>query len=159
MADLLECLIQIRALGETAPRLQRLLAACPPPAWQRPEPNGGPPPAERLAELVKQERAVARQLLTVFRCNAGEPLAQGEERAGVTSPHELVATFAALRNCTLGVLAARSAAELGAPLPGSPSNGPVLADLVARMVATDTQILGEIRAALEESAGTPEGGS
>jgi hypothetical protein len=125
VADLLECLIQIKALGHSISRLERFVA--------------GAPPAARdavgavLQRLLEAEGAYGRAGLGAA---AAFPECQAAGR---------LAQFVALRRAHLVVLERLSAEELGRIVdwPGRP--GTSVADLVAMMLAHDTERIGEIQ--------------
>jgi hypothetical protein len=124
MADLLECLIQIKALGETLERMTQL--------------PGGADAAVCGARLAEAERRYGIALGTDI--EGRMPAAPGA--AGPAAPQE---EFAARRRLNLAMLNACTAARLGGPVdwPGRPST--TVADLVAIMLANDTEVLGELR--------------
>ncbi len=148
MADLLECLIQVRALAETAPRLARFLRLYPEGAWYAAGVGHGRPAAALLASLVVRERGFAAALRAV-RADGAEDL---EGTFSGASPATLVATFTELRTATLALLARCTAEELARPLPGGGARPSTVADLVAAAVAADTETLAQIRACLEDVA-------
>jgi len=125
VADLLECLIQIKALEHSVGRIERLVAAAPAAAGAE---IGG-----LVARLAAAERTYGRAGLG--RADGGEsPL-----------PASALAAFIAERRANLKVLAACTAADLGSPVdwPGRPCT--TVADLVAIMLAHDTDLIGEVR--------------
>jgi hypothetical protein len=124
MADLLECLIQIKALGETLERVTRL--------------PGGAGAAVCGARLAEAERRYGIALGTD---NEGRMHA-APSAAGPIAPQE---EFAARRRLNLAMLNGCTAARLGGLVdwPGRPST--TVADLVAIMLANDTEALGELR--------------
>jgi hypothetical protein len=126
MADLLECLIQIKALEQSIGRIERIVPAIPP---------GSRAGADALvAGLIEAERACARVGLGRETVNA----------AGASAP--AVDVFIAERRANLAVLQASTAADLGRHIdwPGRP--GTTLADLVAIMLANDTDRIGDLQA-------------
>lgn len=125
MADLLECLIQLKALEHSLDRLERFVSAAPAAAH---------PHVDALMDrLIEAEDAYARALL----CR--EPV---RDPSGCATR---LGRFAAVRRATLSVLQGYSAEELGRPVawPGRPRTS--VADLVAIMLAHDTERIGEIR--------------
>jgi hypothetical protein len=126
MADLLECLIQIKALRETLHRL-----------------TGLPTTATRAGswgQLAETERRYAGAL--------GTAIAGGAEadRSGDVPAAERD-RFVTWRRANLAMLDRCTAAELAGFVawPGRPST--TVADLVAIMLANDTEALGELRRA------------
>jgi hypothetical protein len=120
VADLLECVIQIKALEESIPRLQRLLHA---------PPDAGDPRVAALREtLVEAERRVAGVCQTALN-HSGSDF------------HE----FIALRRANLDFLQACTAADLASPVEWPGRSLTTVADLVAIMLANDTEVLGELR--------------
>ena len=125
MADLLECLIQLKALEHSLDRLERFVAAAPAAAHQHVD--------AVTNRLIEAEHAYASALL----CR--EPACDG----GGSTPK--LRRFAALRHETLTVLHGYTAEELGQPVtwPGRPRTS--VADLVAIMLAHDTERIGDIQ--------------
>jgi hypothetical protein len=126
MADLLECLIQIKALSHSIARLERLVADAP--EAVRPGVDAV------LDRLLDAERAYAAALRVV--AAAGSPTTAAASR---------LERFTAARRAVLAALQQYSAADLGRAVdwPGRP--GTSVADLVAIMLARDTERIGEIR--------------
>jgi hypothetical protein len=160
MADLLECLVQIHALAESPGRLAVLFGGSDESAWRRRDAEGGLTPLVRLASLAEGELFFAVQLRLVLM--AEEPLlpfvAAGylARRAGTQawSPTVALERFRARRADTVELLASCNAAEL-ARTGRHPERGLTsVADIVALMLASDTESLGAIRAAL--AAGAPD---
>jgi hypothetical protein len=124
MADLLECVIQIKALRDTLDRTARLTER-----------------AERSAPwlpLAEAERRCAVALGTIGGAGA-EPSRPDD---GPAFQRE---RFATLRRANLAMLEGCSAAQLAGFVawPGRPFT--TVADLVAIMLANDTEALGELR--------------
>jgi len=145
MADLLECVIQIKALRETL-----ALAETETPSIA----GAGPADAEAAPvwpRMADAERRYAEALGTEA----------GVRPAGATESGDSArarAAFAAGRRANLAMLGDCSAAQLGGPVewPGRPST--TVADLVAIMLANDTEVLGGLRhgrSAHESRAPTP----
>ena len=125
MADLLECLIQIKALEHTISRLERLMSVMPGPARAS--------AASLVAGLVRHER-------TCGRLGLGRP-----GLATHAAPGSALHAFVAERRANLEVLQACSASALGSAIDW-PGRGPTtVADLVAIMLANDTDIAGELQ--------------
>jgi hypothetical protein len=124
MADLLECLIQIKALGETLERISRLAGG-----------TSARAPLERLAEA---ERRYARAL-GVEAGTAVETIA-ARDAASDAPPEE----FVALRHANLAALGRCTAIQLGSPVEWPGRRSTTVADLVAIMLASDTEMLGEL---------------
>jgi len=131
MADLLEGLIQIKALTHSITRLERWVAEAPAETHRT--------VAALLERLVEAERAYARD---------GLGLAVEGAAGGPTSPMD---AFRRMRQANLAVLEACSADALGRRVdwPGRP--GTSVADLVAIMLAHDTERIGEIRRCVENA--------
>ena len=125
MADLLECLIQLKALEHSIARLERFETATP--ASRRADVDAV------LDRLLEAERAYADAL----------PGSRRPPQTEATAPR--VGRFAAARRATLGVLQRHSAEELGSAVrwPGRPLTS--TADLIAIMLAHDTERIGEIQ--------------
>ena len=145
MADLLECLIQIKGLADT-PRRLALRTAEAVSMSHRPE------------EAARHARGVARRLLSAERefhgslvrmlSDDGPALpaldAVGAVGAALGAPGECERAFAAERAETVRLLEACSADQLNR-VGIEPSRGPMtVADLVAVMLAHDTDRLGEL---------------
>jgi hypothetical protein len=132
MADLLECVIQIKALGE-ALDLAALAAAGG--SSSEPGPASVPGVWQRMAGA---ERRYAEALgigaagRTAFAATGSEAGRAGDE-------------FMALRRANLAVLDGCTADQLAGAVawPGRPST--TVADLVAIMLGSDTELLGEWR--------------
>lgn len=127
MADLLECLIQVKGLEHSIARLERFLAEVPS--------HARPAVEAALDRLIEAERAYAGAL------PGGTPT----PRFGV--PEAKRQRFAAARRSNLQSLDRCSAEDLGRPVdwPGRP--GISVADLVAIMLAHDTDCIAEIQRA------------
>ena len=159
MADLLEALLQIKALAETSPRLAALLRVAAPERWvHRPHPSVWAP-VEVLAHLADGELFFGVRLRLVL---TGErpPLqpfdgvALARRARYLTWPPALAfERFATRRAETLELLSSCSAGEL-ARVGVDPTRGEVsVADLVALALAHDTDHVAQIRQRL--AAGDP----
>lgn len=151
MADLLEALLQIKALAETPPRVEALVRAGAAERWAR---RPGPQvwaPVEVLAHLADSELFFGirvRQVLTLERPPLqpfdGAALA---ERARYLSwpPALALERFRTRRRETIELLSGCSAPEL-ARVGAHPVRGEVsVADLVALALAHDTDHVAQIR--------------
>ena len=128
MADLLECLIQIKALGEA-------LAG---PSCGPSEQSADGERARVWERMADAERRYANALGT--RRAGGPPPARSQEGAAVAS-----VVFASLRRANLERLDRCTAAQLSGKVdwPGRPST--TVADLVAIMLAHDAAVLAVLR--------------
>jgi hypothetical protein len=151
MADLLECLIQIKGLGDTPRRLvQRAAEFAASPSSQAEAPAGVVEVARRLLAAETQFRRALSLMLT--RDESALDLLPGDATADGAQPGELPGdsfdvcqrAFAAQRAETLRVLDACSGDQLNRT--GiDPLRGPItVADLVAAMLAHDTDRLGDL---------------
>jgi uncharacterized damage-inducible protein DinB len=151
VADLLEALVQIKALAETPPRVAQLLRLAPRDAWSR-RPNPGVwAPVEVLAHLADAElffgirtRLVLTSERPFLQPFQGAVLA---ELAGYISWPLAVAfdRFRSRRAETLELLSSCSAAGL-ARVGVHPARGEMsVADLVALALAHDTDHVGQMR--------------
>jgi len=125
MADLLECLIQIKALRETLEKVASLSGNAPAAAdgvgvWNR---------------MADAERSYAAALGTA----AGETSPAG----GVSDEARRV--FVALRHANLSALERCTASQLAGPIIWPGRRSTTVADLVAIMLAHDTEALGHLR--------------
>jgi hypothetical protein len=151
MADVLEALVQIKALAETPPRLAGLLRSAAPDAWARRPRPGVWAPVEVLAHLADSELFYGTRVRLVL--TGDRPFLQPfegailAERAGYISwpPPVAFERFRTRRAETLELLSSCSAVELARvglhPLRGEMG----VADLVALMLAHDTDHVGQIR--------------
>jgi len=134
VADLLECLIQLKALDLSPARIRRFVAQVPPAARAEAE--------AVLRELVQAEGTYAAAL-----ARAGRPpeTALDLASAGTGGDGAHLDAFAAARAATLVVLQGCSAEDLAAPVawPGRPFT--TTADLVAIMLARDTELAGALQ--------------
>jgi hypothetical protein len=158
MADVLEALVQIKALAETPPRLAALLRSAAPEAWARRPRQGVWAPVEVLAHLADTELFYGTRVRLVVTCD--RPFLQPfkgailAERVGYISWPPTVAfeRFRTRRGETLELLSSCSAVELERvgvhPVRGEMS----VADLVALMLAHDTDHVGQIRERLALAA-------
>lgn len=140
MADLLECVIQIKALESSIGRLERIVRASPS--------TDGDEGKVLLTRLVEAERrfSTARQTIGPTRPRRADHTARRDAAIALDE-------WVALRRANLEVFSACTAAELGAPV-AWPGRGHItLADLVAIMLAHDTEVLGQLR--LTGRAGLP----
>ena len=127
MADLLECLIQLKALEHSLDRLERFVAAAAAAAAVYPHVDAA------MDGLIEAEHAYARTL------GCREPVCDSSEYA------TRLGRFAAVRRATLTVLHGYSAEELGRPVTWAGRPRTSVADLVAIMLAHDTERIGEIQ--------------
>jgi uncharacterized damage-inducible protein DinB len=158
MADLLECLIQIKALHETVPRLERLLADAPARRWRsRPAPDVWAP-LEVLAHLADAELFFGARLRLIL--TGDRPFLQpfdqdrlaARARYQEWSPQAALERFRARRRENLELLDTCSADDLGR-IGIHPARGETtLADLVALLLAHDTDHLGQIRERLRSTS-------
>jgi hypothetical protein len=125
VADLLECLIQVKALEHSIGRIERLVAAAPAAA--------GAEIGALVATLASAEHTYGR--VGLGRTGAGESPA----------PTPALAAFVAERRANLDVLRACTAADLGSPVAWPGRRNTTVADLVAIMLANDTEVLGEVQ--------------
>jgi uncharacterized damage-inducible protein DinB len=151
MADLLECVLQIKALAETLHRVEELLRDAPPGRWvARPRP-GTWAPVEVLAHLADSELFHGARLRLMI---TGErPFLQPFEGAALAErarylewpPHLALERFRTRRAETLDLLSSCSAEDLARvgvhPVRGEMS----VADLVALMLAHDTDHVAQMR--------------
>ncbi|MGE5236428.1 MAG: DinB family protein [Acidobacteriota bacterium] len=155
MADLLECLVQVRALRETSKRLEALLRSFPLPLWIRREPAGTATASEVVARLADAELLSGtwlRLMLTVE-----QPVLRGVDRDALAAraryaewpPLLALSRFRTRREETLELLEGCDAEDLARIGRHSERGEITVADLVAMMLAHDTDRLGEIRERLE----------
>jgi hypothetical protein len=154
MADLLECLLQIKGLRETADRVAVLVHRVEPTRWMQAAPGNGPCAADVLAQLAEIESlhgewlrlmlASSRPVLSAFDDRALFDVAR---RHGWEPPAALD-RFLAHRRHNLEVLDRCSAADLSRVGVHPVRREVSVADLVAVMLANDVDRLGEIRRAL-----------
>jgi uncharacterized damage-inducible protein DinB len=151
MADLLECLLQIKALKETPGRLAALLNDVPRDAWvHRPAP-GAWAPVEVLAHLADLELAYGVRLRLMLTSDrpALPRFDQNRlaERAHYLAwpPQLALERFRVRRGDSLEILEGSGAEEL-ARIGIHPTRGEMtVADMVALMLAHDTGHVGQIR--------------
>jgi hypothetical protein len=124
MADLLECLIQIKALGETLGRITRLAGGAEGSAWWEP--------------LAEAERRYAKALGT-------EAGMRPESTAAGGGTAALREAFIARRHANLAALNRCTAAQLAGRIDWPGRRATTVADLVAIMLASDTELLGAWR--------------
>jgi len=134
MADLLECLIQVKALRETLVVAETEIAEEEPvPGWQR---------------LADDERRYALALRT-----------DGPLRPDLTStarvPAGSLAEFVRLRRANLAMLDGCRAAQLSGLVEWQGRPSTTVADLVAIMLANDTEVLGAWRRARANPGSSP----
>jgi uncharacterized damage-inducible protein DinB len=151
MADLLEALVQIKALAETPPRVAALLRRAAPEAWRHRPGPGVWAPVEVLAHLADSELFYGTRMRLVL--TGDRPFLQPfqgaalAELAGYISWPPAVAfeRFRSRRAETLELLSTCSApglARVGVhPVRGEMS----VADLVALALAHDTDHVGQMR--------------
>jgi uncharacterized damage-inducible protein DinB len=164
MADVLEALVQIRALAHTPSRIAALVTAAAPERWARRPRTGVWAPVEVLAHLADAELVFGARLRLVLTTDrpALQPF-DGAALAGRAAylgwPPELaLERFRTRRGQTTERLLACSAAEL-ARVGVDPTRGEVtVADLVALALAHDTDHVAQMRerlAAGPQSAAPP----
>ena len=154
MADLLECVIQIKGLADTLRRLAETAAGASEDRWHlRPAP-GVWAPIEVLAHLADTELVCGARLRAML--TVDHPALQQVDGARLAArAHYLdwplavaLDRFRCRREDTIELLGGCSAEELGR-IGVHPSRGPMtVADLVAVMLAHDTDHVGQIRCRL-----------
>ncbi len=149
MADLLECVLQIKGLRETTDRLRALVGSVEAGRWNRHAPDE-PSAVALLVQLVETELvhgAWLRLLLTT-----PQPVLSGPPDASVVAeaggPHVLFNRFLSERLANLDLLDRCSAGDLARWGVHGARRQLTVADLVALMLASDTETLGRIRQAL-----------
>ncbi len=167
VADLLECLIQIKALRDTAARVVATLPGTAPADARGRLVNA------RIETLAASEEAFSRILRASL--PHGPSLARSAAPPDAAAPADPPAPvgsnspapdpeapwaaplrrFVATRRATLALLDRCSAADLSAPTPFPGRGMTTVADLVALMLAADTLAVGDLRAAAETGAGRP----
>ncbi len=155
MADLLEALLQIKALAGTPARLRRWLD--PPSAgrWSRRPAPGKRSPAEILVHLAEAEEVFclsARLIATSERPllpTVGHGVPAGSEGTVASDPLGALERFASRRRVTCELLSACSAAQLERVGVHPVRKLVSLADLAAIMLAHDTDHVGQILEALD----------
>jgi hypothetical protein len=145
VADLLECLIQIKGLADTPRRLTQRAAEC---AARLPLPGGAAERAHEIAGRLLAAEMQFRRALSLMLTRERPALDRLPEAhaAGARrdSPGDLQAVFAVERAETVRVLEACSAEQLNR-IGLDPLRGPMtVADLVAVMLAHDTDLLGDL---------------
>ncbi len=158
MADLLEALLQIKALAETPRRLDALLRATPASAWtHRPGPRVWAP-VEVVAHLADTEiffGVRVRLALTAERppLPAFDGAALAERARYLEWPPSLaLERFALRRGETVELLSSCSAEELGRTGVHARRGEVSVADLVAFALAHDTDHVAQIRQRLATGA-------
>lgn len=158
VADLLECLVQISALRETSRRLEALAQRFPLRLWAARPPGDRRSAASELSALAETELLWGVRLRAIL--TADRPFLPGYdpdlliERPvyGDRSATVALSRFRNRRDESLELLVRCSAADLERrgrlPEGGEPS----IADVVAIMLASDTERFGRIRECLELAA-------
>jgi uncharacterized damage-inducible protein DinB len=154
MADLLECLVQIRALAETPRRLHHLARHAEPAAWPRKPDAGTWAPIEVLAHLADAELFFATRLRLMLTAERPTLEAYDQEALAARSNYlawplqQALERFTQRRESNLELLSTCSAADLER-VGLHRQRGPItVADLVALMLAHDTAHTGQIRTRL-----------
>ncbi len=158
VADLLECLVQISALRETVKRLEALVQRFPPELWTVRPHGDRRSAAEELSALSEAELLWGVRLRAIL--TADRPLLPGFDPEvlvvrpvfGDRHPALALSRFRTHREENQELLERCSAADLERrgrlPEGGEPS----IADVVAIMLAADTERFGRIRECLELAA-------
>jgi hypothetical protein len=145
VADLLECVLQIKGLRETLKRVEARAAAA----------AARPGARTAVASQVRQLLAAEECWQRFFRTSVGDRASQILECAVAGSPsqaandlEQLTTSFVRARLSTLRLLDAASAVDLATAgdLPGRGRT--TVADVIALMLADDTDQLGEMQRAL-----------
>ena len=155
MADLLECLLQIKGLQETAGRIAGLVSTVDAARWAEPPAGGGTISASQLlARLAEIESLHAGSLRAMLALPAPalprlEPAAAaGDAQQDTRPPAQALERFLANRRENLDILDRCSAEDLSRTGPGPNGRAISVADLVAFMLANDVETTGEIRRVL-----------
>jgi hypothetical protein len=155
MADLLECLLQIKGLRETANRVAALATRVQGTRWTEPPRFGGPPASDLLAQMAEIE-LVHGAWLRLMLASLRPTLAAFEDRAllDVARRHDwdvarAVDRFLAYRRDNLELLDLCSAGDLARTGIHATRREMTVADLVALMLASDAERLAEINSALQ----------
>jgi hypothetical protein len=148
VADLLECLVQIRALKETARRLDALLGRFPFPLWMRRSAAGVWSASETVAHLSDAELFFGTRLRLILTVERPRLVAFYAD----WPPLLALSRFRTRREESLELLERCSAADLERVGVGTEHGVTTVADLVATTLAHDTDHLGEIREQLELAA-------
>lgn len=145
MADLLECLIQIKGVADTPRRLAaRTADICATPISPAEAQRRVREVTTRLAEAEMVYRDCLYMMLTVERPALPEMPGSHPSAGAPLSAAEAAAVFTARRTDTVKVLEQCSAEQLNR-IGVEPSRGPMtVADLVALMLAHDTDSLGDL---------------
>jgi hypothetical protein len=158
MADLLECVIQIKALGETIPRLDGLLRRHPIPLWLVRPADGVWSPAEVAAHLADTELFFGTRLRLILTAEQPQLEPVDQDRLAARAAYREWPPLLALSRLrtrrleNLELLDGCSADEL-ARLGRHPRRGVLsVAALVAGALAHDTVHIGQIRDRLERAA-------
>ena len=152
MADLLECLLQIKGLRETGNRVRALMRSVDARSRSQPEEGQGPTAAETLAQMADSESLHGEWLRIILAARRAAPALTGAPatvaHSGSQVPSAGLDRFLAQREDNLGVLDGCSAEDLART--GVLANGRLMtiADIVAVMLADDMDRLGDIRRAL-----------
>ncbi len=154
MVDLLECLLQIKGLHETADRLVALVERAGAEQWNHPPGAEGPNAADLLARLAEIE-ILHGVWLRLMLASAHPALPVSEEHGPVNvgrerhwEVREALECFLAGRRDNLELLDGCSANDLTRTGVHPIRREMTVADVVALMLATDVERLGEIRRAL-----------
>jgi hypothetical protein len=138
VADLLECVIQIKALEDSIVRLERLVGA--------PAVSNDPRVEALLVRLIDAEHryAILRLMTPASKALLGERFCEDHVAGDRSRSDSPVDEFTALRRANLGALQACTAADLASRVEWPGCRHTTVADLVAIMLAHDTEVLGEL---------------
>lgn len=154
MADLLECLIQIKALAETPRRLKAWLDTAPLERWTLASAANAPTPLEVVACLAEMEQEWSLRLHRILEID--DPRLDAVDEKSLSrrptqpgwSPDQAVAHFTARRLANLRLLDRCSAPDLSREGLVAGRGKTTVADVVALMLAHDTEQVGQILQAL-----------
>ncbi|MGE5358398.1 MAG: hypothetical protein ACM3NQ_05220 [Bacteroidales bacterium] len=154
MADLLECLLQIKGLHGTLERLAALMAGTPPDQWS--------PLAVSVLGGLGETEIVYGAAIRLMLTQPAPPLPPADRAAlqalaaqrGCT-PRRALERFATRRRDNLELLDGCSADDLSRIGMHPARRAMTLADLIAVMLAGDVECVGEIRGALLGSTREP----
>lgn len=153
MADLLECVLQVKGLHETVERLRTLAGNTAAEQWDG-RPGEGPGARELLARLAELELVHGAGLRLIL-CAPGAVLPAVNEEALLElarlrqwTTGEAFDRFAARRRDNLDILDRCSAADFARHGVHPTRRETSIADLVALMLAADAEHVGDIRRAL-----------